>query len=199
MKVELVKNKLVVRFDYNPDLVTKVKTLSGRAWNPRLKIWTVPYLQKSAQKLKDWGFEIDDGLVNNKKETLKFQKPMRIQVPSLKKVLYPFQEEGVGFIESRKGRVLLGDEMGLGKSCQSIAWITTHPEIKKVLIICPNSVKLTWFNEIKKWTDCKALVIQGNQQQRETLYKKFQKTPEVRYLIVNYDVISTDLSFIQNL
>ena len=35
-------NLLEVRFPYNPNTVTKVKTVTGRRWNPEQKCWTIP-------------------------------------------------------------------------------------------------------------------------------------------------------------
>lgn len=46
---------------------------------------------------------------------------------------------------------LIGDEMGLGKTIQGIGLINLHPEIKKVIIICPNTLKLNWKRELSKW------------------------------------------------
>ncbi len=39
----------------------------------------------------------------------------------LAKALLPFQREGVRFGVQRKGRLLLADEMGVGKTVQAIA------------------------------------------------------------------------------
>jgi SWI/SNF-related matrix-associated actin-dependent regulator 1 of chromatin subfamily A len=41
--------------------------------------------------------------------------------------------------------------MGTGKSIQTIGAINACPDIKQVLIICPNTLKLNWLRELKKW------------------------------------------------
>ena len=41
-----------------------------------------------------------------------------------KKLLYPFQQDAVSFIDATDGRCILGDEMGLGKTVESLVWAT---------------------------------------------------------------------------
>ena len=44
----------------------------------------------------------------------------------------PFQKEGISFLEKRKGRAIIGDEPGLGKTIQVLGYIANNPDIKKV-------------------------------------------------------------------
>jgi SWI/SNF-related matrix-associated actin-dependent regulator 1 of chromatin subfamily A len=83
-------------------------------------------------------------------------------IPGLKGKLFPFQAEGVGFIESRGGRALLGDEMGLGKTIQALAWLKLHQsDALPALIVCPASLKMNWVQEIRNWTDFSPFVVSG--------------------------------------
>ena len=96
---------------------------------------------------------------NNKKSyqqiTLDFTKDAEKSLNFLPeiflKVLYPFQKEGIKFGIERKGRILLADEMGVGKSIQAIGISLLYKENWPVLIICPSSLKLVWRDEILKW------------------------------------------------
>lgn len=65
--------------------------------------------------------------------------------------LFPYQAEGVKRIEELRGRVLLADQMGLGKSCQAATYIANHPELFPVLIVCPSGLKLNWQKELRMW------------------------------------------------
>lgn len=47
--------------------------------------------------------------------------------------------------------VLIGDEMGLGKSIEALGIVNAVPTIKSVLIICPATPKLNWQREARKW------------------------------------------------
>ena len=60
----------------------------------------------------------------------------------LRRSLMPYQVEGVKFGLSRNGRVLLGDEMGLGKSIQAIA--LTYRSEGPLLVVFPPSLRLVW-------------------------------------------------------
>lgn len=62
----------------------------------------------------------------------------------------PYQKVGVVFQLGRQG-TLLADEMGLGKTIQLIGLINNDLSIKRVLIVCPASLKLNWKRELEKW------------------------------------------------
>jgi len=63
---------------------------------------------------------------------------------------YPFQLAGIEFASKRK-HTLIADEMGLGKTIQALGAINANPDIKKVMVICPASLKLNWQREAEQW------------------------------------------------
>lgn len=62
----------------------------------------------------------------------------------------PFQRAGIEWMIPRPN-VLLADAMGLGKTIQAIGLINARSDIRRVLIICPASLKLNWRNELMTW------------------------------------------------
>lgn len=64
--------------------------------------------------------------------------------------LLPFQRAGVKFMSERSA-TLLGDSMGLGKTVQVIALANLDPSIKRILVVCPASLKINWRNEMARW------------------------------------------------
>jgi SNF2 family DNA or RNA helicase len=68
--------------------------------------------------------------------------------------LKKYQFKGVDFLLSIK-RCCLADDPGAGKSVQVITACNKIQTLKNrelnVLILCPNSVKLKWVSELKKW------------------------------------------------
>lgn len=107
--------------------------------------------------------------------------------------LFPYQVEGIAFLASR-GRAVLADDMGLGKTLQAIAaaaWLHQNKELRRVLVICPASLKHQWAREIERFTKLSVQVIQGGPAIRQAQYRK-----ENTFVIVNYDLVLRDLSII---
>ena len=52
---------------------------------------------------------------------------------------YGFQKAGIQFASTRDC-TLIGDEMGVGKTIQSIGTINASTDIRKVLVVCPASL-----------------------------------------------------------
>ncbi|UKJ90023.1 hypothetical protein MACJ_003281 [Theileria orientalis] len=65
--------------------------------------------------------------------------------------LFSFQKEGVNFGLKKNGRVLIGDEMGLGKSLQALAISAFYQKDWPLLIICPSSLRYQWMEQCLTW------------------------------------------------
>lgn len=79
------------------------------------------------------------------KEFASFQIPSR---PN--KDFFPFQKTAIKFIHERES-ILLADEMGLGKTITVIGAINLDESLKKILIVCPLSIKSVWRKELNGW------------------------------------------------
>ncbi|MBU2568764.1 MAG: DEAD/DEAH box helicase [Gammaproteobacteria bacterium] len=114
-------------------------------------------------------------------------------LPGIKARLFPYQSEGVAFLASL-GRALLADDMGLGKTLQAItaaSWMADNLDIRRVLIVCPASLKSQWAREIEKFTPHGARIVQGPAESRSVHYRA-----DALFFIVNYELILRDLSVI---
>lgn len=123
--------------------------------------------------------------------------PRGIQSAALKKLLkgplYPYQRGGALFA-AKAGRCLIADDMGLGKTIQAIAAVEILAQtmgLERVLIVAPTSLKHQWQQEIAKFADRKALVVEGLSARRAQGY-----AAESFYKIANYEVIHRDLDLI---
>lgn len=74
-----------------------------------------------------------------------------IEIPAPPGLAYlPFQRAGIFYALNRRG-TLIGDEMGLGKTVQAIGVVNMLPDAKRVLIVCPASLRLNWRAEWRRW------------------------------------------------
>ena len=74
-------------------------------------------------------------------------------------------------------RFILADDMGLGKTTSTII-AALETGAKKILIICPASLKINWEREIANYSDRSVFISEG---------KKF--STESDFVIVNYDIL----------
>lgn len=111
----------------------------------------------------------------------------------LKVRLYPYQAEGALFA-ARAGRCLIGDEMGLGKTIQAIAaaeLFARHFGVRRVLVVCPTSLKHQWKNEFARCAEREVQVVHGLRAQRQSQYRE-----EAFCKITNYETLARDADLI---
>ena len=98
----------------------------------------------------------------------------------------PYQKAFLAYMRTilaaGKVGVLLADQMGLGKTIQALGAINDSPDrFRKVLVICPASLKLNWAREAEKW-----LI------KKPTIAIPTPKAPdgisEASLVIINYDI-----------
>jgi superfamily II DNA or RNA helicase len=116
-------------------------------------------------------------------------------LPGIKAKLYPYQVTGVAFLAAN-GRALLADDMGLGKTLQAIAaasWLYRTAQVKKVLVVCPASLKQQWAREIEKFAGHPVQIVQGGPEARSVQYRRSDG-----FYILNYELVLRDLSVINS-
>jgi SNF2 family DNA or RNA helicase len=86
------------------------------------------------------------------------------------------QKEAIEKLVGTK-RFILADDMGLGKTTSTII-AALETGAKKILIICPASLKINWMREIENYTDRSVYIAEG---------KNFSL--EHDFVIVNYDIL----------
>ncbi|KZS98403.1 hypothetical protein SISNIDRAFT_481148 [Sistotremastrum niveocremeum HHB9708] len=135
--------------------------------------------------------------------------------PLLSKHLRPHQKEGVkfmydcvmGFRKHGGQGCILADEMGMGKTLQTITLIWTllkqnpyaKPDIAvgKVLIVCPVTLINNWRNEFHKWLGRDRIGIFVGDQDK-AIIKQFANSKIHQVLIIGYEKLRTvidDLAF----
>lgn len=62
----------------------------------------------------------------------------------------PYQRAGIAYLLDHP-QTLLADEMGLGKTIQALGLINADPSLRRILVVCPASLKLNWLRECERW------------------------------------------------
>ena len=155
-------------------------------WNPDRKCWWTDDPTKAARLA-----EFADGAVRAELDQVADDRQAALAastatdadicIPAPAGMQYmPFQKAGIAFCASRPN-ALIADEMGLGKTIQAIGLINMT-QAKRILIICPASLRLNWRNELQAWLtdDLTIGIAQG---------KSFPADTDI--VIINYDIVHT--------
>lgn len=166
-----------------------IKQIPGKRWEKDAKRWTLPLSWSSCIVLRS---QFGERLVVGKTlgEWSRGKRARRDRALSLREAmkpvepyfpvndhdekLYPFQIPGADFLVAAEN-ALLGDEMGSGKTFQTIAAMRRVDMIMEefgggaypALIVCPNTLKRNWEREIRQWLpEANPFVIQGSAAKR---------------------------------
>lgn len=107
----------------------------------------------------------------------------------LKVDLLPYQLDGIAFAVGA-GRAVLADDMGLGKTIQGIGTaelLSQLTEIRRVLVVCPASLKSQWAAEISRFSNRSSQIVLGTGQERASQYQG-----DAFFTIANYEQILRD-------
>ena len=201
-KIDEVKNFKLTRpqseyvmkyYELSPKVARKyinlVSTFGEKIMEERLlpvppeKIWCEKLLCESDKAFHIWGKVLDSdqmsamwlpksAIVQEEKKLNRVidyspydnRPPMEHQKVAIEKLL-------------ANNKFILADDMGLGKTTAAVI-ASMESGAKKVLIVCPASLKINWNREIKNYTDRKVLIVEG---------RKWGSTFD--YYIINYDIL----------
>ncbi len=174
----LKDGRIRASFPYDRHLVEQIKSMPGSRFHEEKlgKYWTLPLTAQGTEKLAQLGFRISGRLAS----VALASTDSPLLIPGLQKSLFPFQEQGVRFIEQRDGLALIADEQGLGKTMTALAYLQKHPELRPAVIVCPASLKLNWEKEAQAWMETpKVEVLHGR--------RPYKTAGEI--LVINYDIL----------
>ncbi len=109
--------------------------------------------------------------------------------------LLPYQLDGIAFAVGT-GRAILADDMGLGKTIQGIGvaeLLSRHADIRRVLVICPASLKSQWRNEIARFSERTVQLVVGAGAERHEQYAS-----DTFFTICNYEQVLRDLTAVES-
>uniref|UniRef100_A0AAU6R6B0 DNA helicase n=1 Tax=Micrococcus phage Kurnik TaxID=3092208 RepID=A0AAU6R6B0_9CAUD len=155
-----------------------LKSLPGSSYSTKEHVWTAPLTWATCVAMRGLfqdELHVGDALAawSIQEHAIRVKPAVNLRDkwddPTLEEafpLLYPFQRAGVQFLTFAK-RALLTDEMGTGKTPQTIfTWanmVRNGENPFPALVIAPNNMVLTWEKEINRWwPDLKVNVIKGH-------------------------------------
>ncbi|HUS39276.1 MAG TPA: DEAD/DEAH box helicase [Pirellulales bacterium] len=108
--------------------------------------------------------------------------------------LLPYQLDGIAFAVGA-GRAVLADDMGLGKTIQGIGvaeLLARLADIRRVLVVCPASLKSQWRSEIARFCERSSQLVIGSADERATQYES-----DAFFTICNYEQVLRDHSIVE--
>jgi len=151
-------SSLFVKFDYNPLIVERIKTLPNYTYDKKTYTWEIPVTNLS--KLLEMLNSIDDITLS----LLKDDEPSTqvYKLGDYKVKPFKHQEEAIQF-GLNHDKFLLLDAPGLGKTL-SLTYLAQELKeregLEHCLVICGiNTLKMNWRNEIMKTSDLSVKVL----------------------------------------
>ena len=213
---EELENRIVIDSDLWMRDKDRISQCSGSKFSIKHKKWLMPLSWGSCKvlrgvfgdeliigdKLKEWSWnEYNDRIlpcvtsrkslntndIDENDEVLK-----KIIEGDVENNLYDYQKAGIYFLTKAR-RALLLDEMGTGKTRQTIETLKTIKALGDVvfpaIIVCPKNVMISWKNEFNRWfPEAKVEVCTGSRKDKLTAIKKISNQ-ESGVLIINYESV----------
>jgi len=203
---------IMVKFEYNPELVSNIKELPkhARKYDPATHLWTVTPTLEIIDSLVNYAthyeFDVEDGVYALMGEIVEQHQGLLVgsrasesdfKIEGLGGTPYPFQLAGIEYGIAAE-RCFIADQMGLGKTIEALGIIWAK-ESFPAIIVCPASVKYNWALEALKWLPGKRVgMVKGKifyhclviNEKRIYLDKNRHNLPgPYDIIILNYDIL----------
>lgn len=109
----------------------------------------------------------------------------------------PHQAEGSRFLGDREAAALF-DEQGLGKTKQLIDAVAQNIEdgvLDGALVICPNTLKTTWGEEIEQHSNLRYAVFGAGRNARRVAFRSLRAV----FYVINYEAVAAELASLRAL
>ena len=147
------------------------------------QVWVEKLLVEKEKSYHVWGKVLDSETIHD----FWLPKGALIKTHTIKNIIVDYskyshrpplehQKEAIEKLAGSK-RFILADDMGLGKTTSTII-AALETGAKKILIVCPASLKINWQREIENYSDRSVYISEG---------KNF--SIEHDFVIVNYDIL----------
>ena len=193
--IDKINKTINLSFDFDHDIVNRIKACDfNTRFNPEYKQWIIPInsysKSKALQLIADFSFKqveqvIEEDVVVSYEQTEVDYAYLQGLCDSRGFTYEPrdYQLEALGYA-LEKGNIINGDDVGLGKTFESIMYAETTNSFP-CLVVVPASVKYNWK---EKWEE-----IVGTKRDVAVIESSPKKSNPNRWdaevVIINYDII----------
>ena len=146
------------------------------------QIWIEKLLVEKETAYHIWGYYFEKQGLHDfwipKAAVIKDNKVKNVEIDFEKysyRPLLEHQKEAVKTLCENK-KYILADDLGLGKTTSAVV-ASLESQSKKILVICPASLKINWKREIENYSDKTISIVEG------------KKWEDADYVIINYDIL----------
>jgi SNF2-related domain/Helicase conserved C-terminal domain len=179
-------------YDANP----VIKAAGFRRWDPQARAWTTTEIEVAA-KLARFAepalrAELESTAARLRTEAETAIEASRATDDAAAEIPIPaglsylgYQKAGINYALRQMGipgigGVLIGDDMGLGKTVQAIGLANARPDIRRVLVVCPASLRLNWLREWRRWT---------TRDMKADMATTARWPEDAEVVVLNYDIV----------
>ncbi len=165
-------------------LKEKLKSI-GFTFNKDDKSWEIPYSLHVERTIQGLGIEV----VKQKKPSKELVEYLKQRHPEA----FDHQIEAASLSIKEKS-FFIGDEPGVGKTFTALIYadyLLLNNLVDVVFILCPASIKRQWQQEVNRWLNQTAYVINGTKEQRRKTFLAI-KNAKKRIVIFNYELLLVD-------
>lgn len=183
----LPDGRFAIDSKFHPGFVQACKEVPGMAWDRKALVWTGynDAISLLSEKLLKARIAKVAANVAGSDPPTRVALSDRVSGLQFKQNLRGYQREGVEFIYQHASTgVLLADQMGTGKTAQTLASIVAINAYPAV-IVCPANVKHGWVREAEKMGLPPPLVLSTKKP-----FSDAQITKDDGIVVINYDILS---------
>lgn len=157
------RGRIEIKFPYQVRLLPYVRSLPDRMYDPQSRLWHLPatpfHARRAIEVMRPHDFLPSAGVV-----TLAEGPKTQSRAAEIKRffpLLKPYQVEAVDFLLKSNGRAILADDIGLGKTPMTLAYLKLAKVRRRIMVVCPASMTYQWQDEFQKWLGWKSLILIG--------------------------------------
>lgn len=182
MKITELPTSYRIQFPFNKKIQAVVKEIKGARYNGLEKCWYAPLEAATEVSELKAKYELNAKYHAPERYGSIPELPYLNQALQLKRKPYPYQERGIAAgLQFR--RFINGDDMGTGKSIQTIATLVAANAFP-ALIVCPDTIKENWLREFNLTTNLRVAILKDSVKKTWPL---FLASGLIDVYIVNYE------------